>query len=980
MFSALSRRLRSHSLFRPHAGADALTSGMRPALSGFLVLSALAIASVPAQAGSWKLRMDVSGSTSYTNNVSKAVEAGHLYGTNINPGASIDVWKSPTSNGNSIGFGAGDGFVIGPTDAARNYGGIAEPATGGVPPTILASKIEASGSVSVVLEWVPDPNRDDDLPPTRVKVVENADAGAEVVHMISAGFEVYTQEVDCGLPDPNLTGEEGEYPWKNANRSLATTLENPNRSTTVHLPTRHLKALSDGSAGGLSVRIHDVAVHYNVTVQDPGGAVSGDARPVVLKEYPDGRIAPIWDFDGRVPITGDRAWVGMEFMVGPYARLSEKHKSVTMRLKEEEDEKLGSDQHPEAENHFDANLPLSSGQSEPEKPMKWQKRIGAYGEWEDTAERFSTPNLSQDWVYYRVLWPWDTHKTNVGPGSTLWDHNGLHTVSVYKVDGKIEDKKIAFEPAPDEIGSGTTVSKFDDFKIDIQNLFITNVEGNVGNSDYFIFDSKSSAPSNQKEPKILFTIADASADSDVVYQCRIRVRSTDDDNPSNSVVYEKFVNGPQSVVVNINQDQTAPDSPKLFIDRRGSYNFEISISKHAGSYKNDSSSYRSTNLYIPSLVSIDGKMVDGHTGKLVRREDNSVDWQASYILKDKMTSAIKAKELRFDVLGPHLDQIQVDTNPQMGKNLNQYYNEVLIRHFNDGEFDGKGYISIVSGVDNHAVMYRDHNPRHMLCKNTRATGRYDFHMWIDSSPSSTYSALVSNSAWSYAISYASSVYNAASVNVPVYWHTTIAPAVVGTTATFINAPAGVEDSVDNGGTFKSNSLTPAQQNHGAGLGGKAINWNKTLIITEVPNLTSKDSGDTYASFRSINPEAPPARPGIIAFVTSGISKALPDISATEYPTRGLRGYNNKQVMVSSNCLVHEMYHAGAETGPNHCVRDLERCVTHNGIDKWFITDMRFLNTYYQGTNALGDFSPVRSPFHSTREVNTLRTEMHRNPF
>ena len=699
------------------------------ALLATLGASACCLAS--ARAGEWKVTLHVEGATRYSNTNNEAWEALKASGPAGPTSGATQKWVVPDGE-RDISRGAG--FLMSPTSAALWNGTLVG---GGVDPTQMHSDIESSGSVSVELRWVAlQGEASAGLPPSKVRIIEEASADSHVdAEGPTTSFQTIEQEVSCGLP--SSTEDSGEiapgYPWKRSYKRYSHIVDNPGNGTVIKLTTRHLKAVSKGTAHDAHWRMHGAGVSYKVSVGS--SAAAGDARLTLLKELQiPGEDEPyLFDatgYDGATGIIGGRGWAGMEFQIYPHSRLMPGIKSVRLRVKEEEDPKLGTDQHPENENHVDPVLPLSPNS---QQGFKWQKLVGYYGQWQNTTEPFSTPNTSDDMVFYRVLYPWNTHKVT-NDGSKLWDHNGLHTVSLRSIGGSAE-KKFRFQGTSeeDDVVRDSVTSEFPDCTVDVENLVITDVSTSNGTSNYFRFDPEAEKGSALKEPTIKFTIKD---DGDPGrYKWKVFIRATSEEDWSQTAEYSSIkgeCDSPGEQEVELNKSVGSLDLPSQrgLLTAWGTYAFDISVQKFDknGVFVEWLSTIRSSSISIPkfmvddsgqSLKTADGTLLVDEDNQLLRGhdlimketdedKDASIEFYISYVLKGQRD----AKGVELTLIKPDLS-VAATISGQTSRNQPHF----KFMHEETQGTKGSSWRGIIVPQDDYPANYRDHKRRNVLAVN-----------------------------------------------------------------------------------------------------------------------------------------------------------------------------------------------------------------------------------------------------------------------
>lgn len=364
----------------------------------------------------------------------------------------------------------------------------------------------------------------------------------------------------------------------------------------------------------------------------------------------------------------------------------ESHNAV-IRLKEKPDTDNGVT-HGAKEDHIDllVNFDDAAG---------WQQWRDPDGDGPQEANWNTATSKPDGKGKWRWIYGWNTAGDAVTQGTganalKLWNHNGAHTVSLAKVDGV----------ASSTLNFGVETVDIEDKDVKVGNLVITDVSTSNGTEDYFKFNPTAEEGSNLLNPTVNFTIQDEGDSAGHAYRWRVRVRSTDIEDQTTSVVYEDIALQGGAVVVPINQARLAADSPLTMIKDWGTYNFNVSIHEYASETdarnslsqpiengRLDTVTLRSADLNIPYTMPAPNQSRKGHDLVMQYDSDGSSDLRLSYLLGDNSRAAdntAQAKELKIELIPPTLgDAILTETSwPRF---LNSPVLDRLYKHFESGE-------------------------------------------------------------------------------------------------------------------------------------------------------------------------------------------------------------------------------------------------------------------------------------------------------
>lgn len=581
-----------------------------------------------------------------------------------------------------------------------------------------SSTVECGGSITPVFTWVTKANPQDDPPPSVIRFLEKGSVSASR-GVKSPGFDpfpIYSYGASLGMKNPVTVSDADGITIRGEARSI---ILNPKRATQVKGETRSLSA--NGTAGTPSDKYlgkaHSCGISYSIKF----GAITGEARLKFYKQY--GQNPELVDLDPNPlygaaanPTVGDRVWVGVEFAPGSGAHLDPQLQTISMRIKEEEDPKLGQDQHTEEDNHVDVSLPLKPGGGDAQS-YKWQKRIGSLSNynnnnpWQDTTEPFSTSSTDPNGVEYRVIWAWDSQKIQKIGGGKLWDHNGAHTVSVVKVNGQpVESaagQKIEFLPDENVDCYSRVIAKVAQRKCNVQNLVIKDVSTNV-NEDYFIFDPNSDN-SAHRQPKFTFKIKDEGDTHK--YRWWIYIEPTTQTEPVQSWAFMSgTTQGAQTVTTTwngkavdgtTNQEELVP----------GTYTFDILVEEVNNV----------ENLIEPLLDEIwlksDYLQIFEH---YLQINDNiEEDRMAEVGVKLSAQKGRAASSASVDLLDFDFNLVKSAGLPTA---VGVEHGPINIHQLSESE-DGSGWRAVFAAVDANAARYRDHENKRAWAVNQGVAGR-----------------------------------------------------------------------------------------------------------------------------------------------------------------------------------------------------------------------------------------------------------------
>ncbi len=670
-----------------------------PALSAAILGLLTVTLAQPAQCGEWKVDLELNGK-------SKAhLDESRFYSSMGSNGTHAWSSKKIVKGYSSVTFteGARGTLLADYIPNEDNY-------------PSASSELECGGSITPVFTWVPTTSLQEDPPPSVLKYKEmgsaSASRGAKTLGVQQ--FPIYSKSASLSMKNPvTETDADGITIRSEAH----TTVLNPKRSDVVHGPTCSLKSSGTGSTppNKFAGMEHYCGVSYSVEL----GAVYGKARLLLYKQNPQtGQLDILAASEGppvTKPTVGDRVWTGIEFVVGSKTHLDPDLQNIKLRIQEEEDSKLGADQHTEADNHVDVTLPLTPGTEDAEK-FKWQKKAGATVDddnssvgWEDTSEPFSTSG-GQYGARYRVLWAWDSQKIQKMDGMKLWDHNGDHTVSVINVNGQpIESasgQKIEFLPDEDGGGYSRVIAKVTSRECNVQNLVIKNIESPTTDPDYVKFDPDDPEISSVN---IKFDISDNGDPK--TYKWYIFFRETGERSWDGLDV--GMVSGTQNGPGTINAKWDGQQlNPNLYALNAGTYTFEVLVVKD----ENQDGIFS---------INSEGHPVEDHVwlrSNYLKFQEHDLNFpsdktDANHLIASYFLSSIDkpAKNIELKLLDGKWNTVSKTLGPT---DVN-VENEKLIQIPQDIAL-GKG-ATIFSGEDSLANKYRDHVSRRILAVNLKTT-------------------------------------------------------------------------------------------------------------------------------------------------------------------------------------------------------------------------------------------------------------------
>ena len=665
----------------------------------------------------------------------------------------------------------------------------------------------------------------------------------------------------------------------------------------------------------------------------------------------------------------------------------------TLRLEELPDSTFtAAQQHSFETNHIDFYLCFYEA-------WGWEKLFDPDGrgpkvlDWWPSPEAPKFANSAAGPVQYRYRFSWNSSQLTptpyVFPGqptSTLPGHNGAHRLSYLCSDINPTKPQLDFTSNY----GGSYLDGAPPVGLTVKNMVITNVSTNNGTSDYFKFNPTAASDSPLKNPTVNFTISDDTDSAGHVYRWRVRVRSTDIEDQSTSVVYEDIATQAGPVVVPINQARLAADNPPTTtgISDWGTYNFDMSIREYRSlaeaqsdlaqststivfdRNRIDMMSLRSTLLSIPYTMPSPDANLRGHDGEFLFNPDGSkdVDLVLSYYLKDgsrtRPTTA-KAGNMKVEVIPPTLGN-PIVSKLGMTSTLNAALKDQPVFHFDSGTIDlHSTYIVIMTATDDHNPDYREHKPRSILAKNKRLAAyedEWDLNVWYDG-----YHPITSLSPTQISTmqTYWRSLYGKVGIDVNFMGTTT------GTTIkTYQSAPA----------LFDAYALSPSEL---ATAGDP--NGYHTCIINEMPSVGSSDSGHTVGTYHpyplSVRQDwnGRPERPGLISIIFNGVDnvrEGLLDMDGRPAVVGGGVG-GDALLQYVANDVCHESYHCLAmTTNSGHCTTPT--CINNRVAGGQFQGDMRSLNIVTFAADA-GTTYMLKLPFHDgDGEVNRLLDRTNRD--
>ena len=306
--------------------------------------------------------------------------------------------------------------------------------------------------------------------------------------------------------------------------------------------------------------------------------------------------------------TGGQKSVGLVLSIGKGGRVRPDVTWVTVRVQEEKDSTTDPShpvEHPFAQNHVDYTFDLAGPWRKQLCSLETAAAVAGSAETTGSPTAEGPAGWQQFWLYCTQNKPvvsntarcgnasWNTTQgqtsdaDGAGPllPTTLLGHNGPHSVHIVAWGGsnwsQRESSAQALGNFPFEQkkldGSGWEAQGFNSalptLTRNIGNLVIKDVSTSNGTQDYFKFDANGTG--TLASPTINFTIEDKGDPH--FYRWRVRVRSTDDEQQSNSVVYEG-VDTAKSISVTINNSALAGEgSPQQALTEKGTYNFEIRV-------------------------------------------------------------------------------------------------------------------------------------------------------------------------------------------------------------------------------------------------------------------------------------------------------------------------------------------------------------------------------------------------------------------
>lgn len=695
----------------------------------------------------------------------------------------------------------------------------------------------------------------------------------------------------------------------------------------------------------------------------------------------------------------------------------------TVRLEELPD--LGftaAQQHSPETNHIDFYLCFYQA-------WGWEKFYDPDGngpqllDWWKSPEAPQSANSAAGPVKYRYRFTWNSSALTKTPYefpgqpiSTLLGHNGAHLLSYVCSDIDLTKPQLDFTSNY----GGSYLDGAHSVGLTVKNMVITGVSTNNGTSDYFKFNPTAAVDSLLKNPTVNFTISDDTDSAGHVYRWRVRVRSTNIEDQTTSVVYEDIATQAGPVVVPINQARLAADNPPTTtgISDWGTYNFDMSIREYRSlaeaqsdlaqstptivfdKNRIDIMSLRSTLLTIPYQMPAPNANRKGHEGTLTSQRDGSSDLTLSYFLRDTSRTAnnsAQATNLKIELIPPTLgNPLYAPTDwPRF---LNSPVLDRLYRHFAPNELaPDSTYISVITATDDHAPEYREHKPASMLAKNgryARESSQYDLEIWYDGLNPVSLTPAQRAAMQSYISGIFDRVtldfvddttndninqFNPYSDGIQAHFHGGPFTGTVTTSGTSHSYSAGVF----------ANELSATQQ-------GSQLPSYQTIILNEPPSTAANvlAPGHVAGTFpygvSTINSKGLAnghvQRPYLCAlFFKSDVVGTLPGVLTDEDrrrpgyrpPIAGGSVIGSVSVQTYSNVVLHELLHAslGETSGGTHCVAGVQTCIRRNGITKWYNCDMSQLNSV-TALDDNGDDYPTRSPFHDPAEIYAVLDNMY----
>lgn len=371
-----------------------------------------------------------------------------------------------------------------------------------------------------------------------------------------------------------------------------------------------------------------------------------------------------WSIGEEKATVGNRAYVALVLKVGAGSQVDPSINTVTVRVREDSHLHSG-----DVKAQRDIVFSLSDGAG-------WQVK-DASGNWVTVGTSPKTPNLGAEPVYYRSAAAWDTTVEPLG-------HNGSHTLSVVAVNVDTSKTQVRFQKrnasggwdAPYEAGPAAKAAN-------AQNLVITSASSNDGNEDYARYDPESTDSLLAQPPIISFTFKDGGFAPGDSYEWTVAFVET---NSTEVWTQTGTASAPASGLISVTMG-TVP---------RGVYGFNVRIEKKNGGHLVDSATLRS------GLLHFSGTHID------VDENENLFLFRYRIEAGDQGIKPLSS--VRIDALDGELKHGDSTNGPKV---LSQEHT-VIAPESSDALGEGR---IVVTGVDDEAPHYRDHQNRRLLPQN-----------------------------------------------------------------------------------------------------------------------------------------------------------------------------------------------------------------------------------------------------------------------
>ncbi len=271
--------------------------------------------------------------------------------------------------------------------------------------------------------------------------------------------------------------------------------------------------------------------------------------------------------------------IDVEITLGPNTALGSEVMDMRLRLSEEPGNEVT---HEPAENHADILLDLKVN-----TPVwtKWRKIPNSNPtRWKYVESNVQIHGSSDEWYTYTYSRPWDTTRgfsssDRGGAHTKVWGHNGPYKLQVLEVGehtstppyASYNTGSLKWQKIPQSGPAQQMSLDFPDpFKVNVQNVVITEAKASDGNEDYVKFDPNSSA-STVNNPSVTFRFQDGNFQQGDVYNWQASFWTTGN---GNSPTVSGTLNSVQAVTVKLPQGTA-----------KGVYAFGFTVEKMRGGFR-----------------------------------------------------------------------------------------------------------------------------------------------------------------------------------------------------------------------------------------------------------------------------------------------------------------------------------------------------------------------------------------------------------